>query len=50
MLDYTLFQYRRYLELSYRRERRERRERFVDLATALQGGDAVTAHLKKLKD
>lgn len=50
MLGYTLYQYRRYLELSYRRERRERRERFVDMAIALQGGEAVAAHLKQLKD
>lgn len=50
MLGYTLFQYRRYLELSYARERRERRERFLDMTIALQGGEEVTSHLKHLKD
>jgi hypothetical protein len=50
ILGYTLAQFRGYLERSFKRDRRERRERTEDMAYACAGGEALTTRLKQLAD
>lgn len=48
ILGYTLRQYNGYLVRSFARDRRERRDRILDLRAAIVGGDAFAKHLKAL--
>ena len=50
MLGYTLAQFRGYLEMSFARQRRERRERLEDMALAFHGGAGLEERLRQLED
>lgn len=50
VLNYTMHQFRVYLELSIERDRRQRREWLEDAAIAYIGGETLTARLKALQD